>query len=268
MIRLTAVIEYDEGDVRRLLMSLMNQSYRLVVMKASIFEFHLRPFHDSMHGLHASMVFTLLKIWDPLMALWSMVENSNPQERSKLADGDMVELTKAVITCNIEAPELAVDESEMTQAIAFRAVEGLLGNWTMHQKSFPFLRVLSAEDEGRKFELEPALSEWHLGRSKACQFVLSNPNVSRKHAVIHRDWRGFTIEDAGSRTGILVNGSEVSGTHRLVDRDEVSLGPVKFLFMDPDQELVSALKDVPGFDLDEGPSRVDSYRRGRGRECG
>ena len=27
--------------------------------------------------------------------------------------------------------------------------------------------------------------------------------------------------------------------------------------MDPDQELVSALKDVPGFSLDEGPSRVD-----------
>ena len=118
--------------------------------------------------------------------------------------------------------------------------------------------------KAEKFELEPALSEWHLGRSKACQFVLSNPNVSRKHAVIHRDWRGFTIEDAGSRTGILVNGAEVSGAHRLADRDEVTLGPVKLLFMDPDQELVSALKDVPGFSLDEGPSRVDLAAVGDG----
>ena len=34
--------------------------------------------------------------------------------------------------------------------------------------------------------------------------------------------------------------------------------------MDPDQELVSALKDVPGFSLDEGPSRVDLPAVGEG----
>ena len=33
---------------------------------------------------------------------------------------------------------MAVDESEMTQAIAFRAVEGLLGKLDDASKSFPF----------------------------------------------------------------------------------------------------------------------------------
>ncbi len=257
MIRLTAVIEYDEG--RRQAIAYESEESIVSIGRDEGVNFRIPLATVSRQHARITRIDGLYFIEDLGSAHGTLVNGRklNPQERSKLADGDMVELTKAVITCNIEAPELAVDESEMTQAIAFRAVEGLLGKLDDASKELPFFRVLTAEDEGRKFELEPALSEWHLGRSKACQFVLSNPNVSRKHAVIHRDWRGFTIEDAGSRTGILVNGAEVSGAHRLADRDEVTLGPVKLLFMDPDQELVSALKDVPGFSLDEGPSRVD-----------
>ena len=257
MIRLTAVIEYEEG--RRQAIAYESDDAVVSIGRDEGVNFRIPLATVSRQHARITRIDGLYFIEDLGSAHGTLVNGRklNPQERSKLADGDMVELTKAVITCNIEAPELAVDEAEMTQAIAFRAVEGLLGKLDDASKELPFLRVLSAEDEGRKFELEPALSEWHLGRSKACQFVLSNPNVSRKHAVIHRDWRGFTIEDAGSRSGILVNGSEVSGAHRLVDRDEVSLGPVKLLFMDPDQELVAALKDVPGFNLDDGPSRVD-----------
>ena len=257
MIRLTAVIEYDEG--RRQAIAYESEESIVSIGRDEGVNFRIPLATVSRQHARITRIDGLYFIEDLGSAHGTLVNGRklNPQERSKLADVDMVELTKAVIPCNIEAPELAVDESEMTQAIAFRAVEGLLGKLDDASKELPFFRVLTAEDEGRKFELEPALSEWHLGRSKACQFVLSNPNVSRKHAVIHRDWRGFTIEDAGSRTGILVNGAEVSGAHRLADRDEVTLGPVKLLFMDPDQELVSALKDVPGFSLDEGPSRVD-----------
>lgn len=257
MIRLTAVIEYDEG--RRQAIAHESDDAVVSIGRDEGVDFRIPLATVSRQHARITRIDGLYFIEDLGSAHGTLVNGRklDPQERSKLSDGDMVELTKAVITCNIEAPELAVDEAEMTQAIAFRAVEGLLGKLDDASKELPFLRVLNAEDEGRKFELEPALSEWHLGRSKACQFVLSNPNISRKHAVIHRDWRGFTIEDAGSRSGILVNGTEVAGTHRLVDRDEVSLGPVKLLFIDPDQELVAALKDVPGFDLDDGPSRVD-----------
>lgn len=257
MIRLTAVIEYEEG--RRQAIAYESEDSIVSIGRDEGVNFRIPLATVSRQHARITRIDGLYFIEDLGSAHGTLVNGRklNPQERSKLSDGDMVELTKAVITCTIEAPSLAIDEAEMTQAIAFRAVEGLLGKLDDASKELPFLRVLTAEDEGRKFELEPALSEWHVGRSKACQFVLSNPNVSRKHAVIHRDWRGFTIEDAGSRTGILVNGSDVAGAHRLADRDEITLGPVKLLFMDPDQELVSALKDVPGFNLDDGPSRVD-----------
>lgn len=257
MIRLTAVIEYEEG--RRQAIAFESDDSIVSIGRDEGVNFRIPLATVSRQHARITRIDGLYFIEDLGSAHGTLVNGKklSPQERSKLADGDMVELTKAVITCSIEAPDLGTNDAEMTQAIAFRAVEGLLGKLDDASKELPFFRVLTGEDEGRKFELEPALSEWHLGRSKACQFVLANPNVSRKHAVIHRDWRGFTIEDAGSRTGVLVNGDTINGTHRLVDRDELTLGPVKLLFMDPDQDLVSALRDVPGFNLDDGPSQVD-----------
>ena len=35
------------------------------------------------------------------------------------------------------------------------------------------------------------------------------------------------------------------------DRDEITVGPVKLLFIDPDADLMAALKDVPGFGCED-----------------
>jgi predicted component of type VI protein secretion system len=91
-----------------------------------------------------------------------------------------------------------------------------------------------------------------MGRSRDCDFVLNDPNISRRHALLRKDWTGFLIDDLGSKNGVIVNGRKIKGTARLRDRDEITVGPLKLVFIDPDAELLSALKDVPGFDLDEG----------------
>ena len=68
-----------------------------------------------------------------------------------------------------------------------------------------------------------------IGRSKSVECVLSDPNVSRRHAELRRaesgDWQ---IVDLGSTNGIKVNGRRVAST-RLRPGDQVTVGTTTFL---------------------------------------
>jgi hypothetical protein len=69
-----------------------------------------------------------------------------------------------------------------------------------------------------------------VGRSKSVECVLSDPNVSRRHAELRRSESGdWQIADLGSTTGIKVNGRRVAST-RLSPGDEVTVGTTTFRF--------------------------------------
>jgi hypothetical protein len=69
-----------------------------------------------------------------------------------------------------------------------------------------------------------------LGRSKAADCVLRDPNVSRRHAELRRSESGdWEIADLGSTNGVKVNGRRV-GSARLNPGDEVTLGTTSFRF--------------------------------------
>lgn len=69
-----------------------------------------------------------------------------------------------------------------------------------------------------------------IGRSKECDCVLRDPNVSRRHAELRRaesgDWH---VSDLGSTNGVKVNGRQVASS-RLRPGDEVTLGTSTFSF--------------------------------------
>ncbi len=86
--------------------------------------------------------------------------------------------------------------------------------------------VVSLDD--RRYVLEGPRST--IGRSKSAECVLSDPNVSRRHAELRRSQTGdWTIADLGSTNGVKVNGRRVSST-RLSPGDEVTLGTTTFRF--------------------------------------
>jgi hypothetical protein len=69
-----------------------------------------------------------------------------------------------------------------------------------------------------------------LGRSKECDCVLADPNISRKHAELRRNSSGdWGIADLGSTNGVKINGRRVSSS-RLSPGDEVTLGTATFTF--------------------------------------
>jgi pSer/pThr/pTyr-binding forkhead associated (FHA) protein len=68
-----------------------------------------------------------------------------------------------------------------------------------------------------------------LGRLPDCDVVLSDPNVSRRHAEVRRKGNDFVVIDLGSTNGTRLNGAGVR-ERRLTDGDEITLGGTRIRF--------------------------------------
>ena len=82
-------------------------------------------------------------------------------------------------------------------------------------------------DDGRRIPIgeDPVT----VGRLPDCDIVLSDPNVSRRHAEVRRRGNDFIVVDLGSTNGTRVNGAGVR-ERRLEDGDEVTFGSTRVRF--------------------------------------
>jgi pSer/pThr/pTyr-binding forkhead associated (FHA) protein len=76
---------------------------------------------------------------------------------------------------------------------------------------------------GQKFVLDA--NELILGRGEKATLPLDSEEVSRQHARLTRTDGEYTIEDLGSRNGIVLNGLKVHAAV-LRDGDQVQLGDI------------------------------------------
>jgi FHA domain-containing protein len=68
-----------------------------------------------------------------------------------------------------------------------------------------------------------------IGRSRECDLVLDDPNVSRRHAELRRADGGWEVVDLGSTNGIKLNGKRSRGGS-LNPGDEITLGLSRLTF--------------------------------------
>ncbi len=68
-----------------------------------------------------------------------------------------------------------------------------------------------------------------LGRSRECDVLVDDANVSRQHAELVRDGEGWMVADLGSTNGVKVNRRRVDRA-RLGHGDRVTLGLTDFDF--------------------------------------
>jgi predicted component of type VI protein secretion system len=73
-------------------------------------------------------------------------------------------------------------------------------------------------------DLELPVGDFVVGRSAECQLSVDDPLVSRKHGLIRVRKDGVTVEDLGSRNGVLVNGLRIEGAREIVDGDKLQIG--------------------------------------------
>jgi len=72
-----------------------------------------------------------------------------------------------------------------------------------------------------------------LGRSRACDVVVEDSGVSRRHAEIRPSGGGWTIRDLKSTNGVYVNRSQIAGPTSLQSGDRIELGETEITFEAP-----------------------------------
>jgi hypothetical protein len=69
-----------------------------------------------------------------------------------------------------------------------------------------------------------------LGRSRECDVVLSDENVSRRHAEVRPSGGSWIVKDLGSTNGVKVNGRRIQGPQSLKRGDTIELGTSRVTF--------------------------------------
>ncbi len=111
------------------------------------------------------------------------------------------------------------------------------------------LVLKSGANAGQIFPLDgPELT---IGREPACDIVINDPEVSRRHVRLYLQGQNYVIEDYGSTNGTAVNGQKLRGPYILRPGEMITLGENTHLlfdelFFDPDATQVSARQSVPG----------------------
>ena len=100
---------------------------------------------------------------------------------------------------------------------------------------------LNLESSSYAFELDEADAPAVLGRSEECNCVITEGNVSRKHAEVNCEKGNWTITDIGSKAGTLVNGKKFEGAMSLSNGDVVRLGDQSFVVTLTDSNDMEAL---------------------------
>jgi len=69
-----------------------------------------------------------------------------------------------------------------------------------------------------------------MGRSRQCDVMLDDPNVSRTHAEVRPRGGSWVLTDLGSTNGSRLNGRKLDGSEVLKPGDEIELGTSKIKF--------------------------------------
>lgn len=86
------------------------------------------------------------------------------------------------------------------------------------------VRVMAGFYEGLEIPID---REWLvIGRGRSAEMTLAEPTISRAHAAIGYDGRGFFVQDLRSTNGTLVNG-ERRERASLSDDDEIQMGRLR-----------------------------------------
>jgi hypothetical protein len=91
----------------------------------------------------------------------------------------------------------------------------------------PRLAIVGGPDSGQNYALG---QQTRLGRSPDNEIALTDPQVSRYHALIQRQKQEYIISDLGSGNGVYLNGRLVERATQLKAGDVITLGNTQMRF--------------------------------------
>lgn len=154
-------------------------------------------------------------------------------EKRLLRNGDVIAIAQFDVTFDRVAEANVEDASNKTSFLSRKVVKDVMKGLSAGGEN-AYFRVMNGATEGQRIEIADA-QEYIFGRDAAdADVVLNDDLVSRKHVKVRRDWAGTHVEDLGSRNGIKVNKKRTRKA-TIKDRDELEIGGVRLLFIDPSE---------------------------------
>ncbi len=176
------------------------------------------------------------------------------REKKLLRDGDVMRVMSFSLTFkSAMGSMLDRQPGEKTEHLARRMVQEVLSSIAGQNVEPTTIRAMNGPDEGRRCEIADDQAEVTIGRSPDCDFPVDDQNTSRRHCLIKRTWNGFTVQDLGSKNGVLINGRKIEQPENLQDGDEIQIGGLKLLFIDPASRI---LEQFGGADKTAGPNAL------------
>ena len=90
--------------------------------------------------------------------------------------------------------------------------------------------VITYTEEGSPRRAVLPSGDTVVGRSPACDIVIDDVSVSRRHAKFTMTPDGCTLSDLSSRNGTYVNGRRIHRTHRIRVGDILRFGDNEYRF--------------------------------------
>ena len=144
-------------------------------------------------------------------------------EPTPLMHGDKVEIGGVELHFSDDAKGGA---TQFVSASEIAAIAGVKRSGVARPTAASGGRVVSLVD-GKEYPV--ADSGLVFGRDAACEVVIAQTEVSRRHADIVPGEQGYLVRDM-SANGVFVNGERVQGSHRLARADVVRIGSEEFRF--------------------------------------
>ncbi len=129
---------------------------------------------------------------------------------------------------DVEGPRVSTREPRETDASDTRAISLDTADRLGLSRSGASLDVLD-EAGNRKETISITRSPVTIGRMSTNDIVLSDGNVSRRHAELRREDSEWVLTDLGSTNGTLVN-RKLAKEHRLRNGDRLSFGTTELMF--------------------------------------
>ena len=127
---------------------------------------------------------------------------------------------------NLDAPRVSTREPQEGD----REARAVPSDTAQRMGVVPSARLVVLDDEGSaKEKIAITRDPVVIGRLSNSDVVLSDSNVSRRHAELRRDGDTWTLVDLGSTNGTLVNG-KLAREHRLTNGDRLTFGTSEMRF--------------------------------------
>lgn len=177
-------------------------------------------------------------------------------EKRLLRNGDIIAIAQFDVTFDRVA-DVSTEENDSSNKTSFlsrKVVKDVMKGLAAGGEN-AYFRIMNGSAEGQRIEIADA-QEYIFGRDATeADIVLNDDLVSRKHVKVRRDWSGTHVEDLGSRNGIKLNKKRTRKA-TIKDRDELEIGGVRLLFIDPTEVREDPVVLPSSTDDDEGTLSV------------